>query len=92
MPFRQGTISLNSFDLCLLYFDPCHNLSGSSSFFVFTCCTFVVLFCLLFFLMKISIIDVIYVKFVNPANAPRGNFACLYIGLQHLPQGYHEPH
>jgi hypothetical protein len=42
--------------------------------------------------MKISIIDVIYVKFVNPANAPRGNFACLYIGLQHLPQGYHEPH
>ncbi len=41
--------------------------------------------------MKNSKIDVIYVKFVGPVNTPRGNFACLYIELQHLPLGYHEP-
>jgi hypothetical protein len=41
-PSRQGLISLNSFHLYLLYFDPCHNLSAHFPTFVFTHCTFVV--------------------------------------------------
>jgi hypothetical protein len=41
-PSRQGLISLNSFHLYLLYFDPCHNLSAHSPTFVFTHYTFVV--------------------------------------------------
>jgi len=90
--FRQSTIFINSIHLYLIYFDPCHKLSKSSFAFVFTCCTFVIHSC---YKNDNSRIDVIFMKFVNPANVPEGNFTCLYFELQHPPQGhfnYHEFH